>query len=137
MPSRGRVAIILHSGGHDRVSYALSMARVTLAMGCQVQVLLTYEALRRFTRGHLADLSEETSASLRERIARGLATGGIQSLEQELADARLLGLRVYACANAMANLNIGHSELVEQVDGVTSLAEFMGFALEAANTWYI
>lgn len=132
-----RVAIILHSGAYDRVSYALSMARVALAMGCQVRVLLTHEALRRFTRGHLSDLGEETPAALRQQIQRGLASGGIQPLEQDLADAKRLGLEVYACPNAMANLNISHSELSEQVDGVLGLAAFMDFALGAASTWYV
>ncbi len=131
------MAIILHSGAYDRVSYALSMARVTLAMGCQVHILLTYEALRRFTRGHLNNMAGETPAVLRERIERGMASGGIQPLEQELAGAKKLGLKVYACANAMANLNISRDELAEQVDGVVGLASFMDFALGAASTWYI
>lgn len=106
-------------------------------MGCQVQVLVTYEALRRFTPGHLSDLDEATPAALREQIGRGLASGGIQPLEEELANARKLGLKLYACANAMANLNISRSELVEQVDGVMGLAAFLDFALGAAATWYI
>lgn len=132
-----RVAIILHSGAYDRIAYAISMATVYLAMGCQVQVLVTFGALRRFVAGHLQAIDEETPVALRERFERGLATGGIQPLAQTLADAKKMGLKLYACSNAMASLNIARNELSPDVDGVMGLAAFTGFALEATNTWYI
>lgn len=135
-PAQQRVAIILHSGTYDRVSYALAMARVSLAMGCQVYMLLTYDALHRFVRGHLDDLDNELPA-VRERIQHGLATGGLEPLERQLADAKILGLKLFACPNAMAHLNISHTDLVEQVDGIMGLAAFTDFALGAASTWYI
>ena len=47
--------IILHSGSYDRASYALSLAQVALASEMEVHMLLTFEGLRRFTTGHLAD----------------------------------------------------------------------------------
>ena len=136
-PNKERVTIILHSGSYDRASYALTLALVTLASGMEVHILLTFEGLRRFTRGHLADIGEETSPNLRTNIKRGLESGGIQSLESQLTDARKLGLKLYACPNAMAALNIALSDLPDEVDSVMGLATFLEFARTATINWYI
>ncbi len=137
MPNKERVTIILHSGAYDRASYALSIVLVALASGMEVHMLLTFEGLRRFTRGHLADIGEETSPNVRTNIEQGLESGGIQSLEAQLADAKKLGLKLYACPNAMAGLNIGLSELLGEVDNVMGLAAFLQLARSASVNWYI
>jgi peroxiredoxin family protein len=103
----------------------------------EVHLLLTFEGLRRFTKGHLADLGDETSSSVIVNIKRGLESGGIQSLETQLADAKKLGLKLYACPNAMAALNIGLSELLPEVDKVMGLAAFIQLASTAPVNWYI
>ena len=136
-PNRERVTIILHSGSYDRASYALTISLVALASGMEVHMLLTFEGLRRFTRGHLADIGEETSPNVRANIERGLESGGIQSLETQLADAKKLGLKLYACPNAMAALNIALRELLDEVDNVMGLATFLEFARNATINWYI
>ncbi len=100
-------------------------------------MMLTFDGLRRFTKGHLADIGEETSPNLRTNIERGLESGGIQSLESQLADARKLGLKLYACPNAMAALNIALSELLDEVDNVMGLAAFLELARTAVINWYI
>lgn len=138
LPLNGdKVAIILHSGAYDRVAYALSIALVSLALGMEVHILLTYGGLKRFTRGHLADLGEETSQDVRASLSRGLKSGGVQSLEAQLADARKLGLKIYACPNAMANMNIARADLVNEVDSIVGLAAFLPLARTASLSWYI
>ncbi len=129
--------MILHSGAYDRASYALSIAVVALASGMEAHLLLTYGGLRRFTRGHLEDLGEETSQNLKADIERGLRSGGIQSVESQLADAKKLGLKLYACPNAMANLNIAQSDLVDEVNKIVGLATFLQFARSTSINWYI
>ncbi len=135
--SKERVAIILHSGSYDRASYALSIALVALASGMEVHLLLTFEGLRRFTIGHLADIGEDTSPNVRVNIKRGLESGGIQSLETQLTDAKKLGLKLYACPNAMAALNIPLSDVLNEVDNIMGLAAFLELARPAAINWYI
>lgn len=132
-----RVAIILHSGGYDRVSYALSIAQVALAMGMEVHMLATYGGLKRFTKGNLEKLGEETDAAIREALARGIASGGIRSLTAQLSDARKLDLKLYACPTAMANLNIVRGDLLPEVDEVMGLAAFLDLAQDADMHWYI
>ena len=100
-------------------------------------MLLTFEGLRRFTKGHLADMREETSQNLRTNIERGLESGGIQSLETQLADAKKLGLKLHACPNAMAALNITLSDLLDEIDSIMGLAAFLQLARSAVINWYI
>lgn len=135
--NKQQIAVILHSGSYDRVSYALSLATVGLAMGMEAHILLTYGGLRRFVKGHLEDIGDETESQLKGFITKGIASGGIRSITDQLADARKLGLKLYACANAMANMNIAGQELIEEVDEVMGLATFMKFARTATVNWYI
>jgi peroxiredoxin family protein len=100
-------------------------------------MMLTFEGFRRFTKGHLEDLGEETSPGVRANIERGLESGGIQSLEMQLAGAKTLGLKLYACPNAMAALNIPLSEVLEEADSVMGLAAFLEITGTAAINWYI
>ncbi len=137
LPNKERVTIILHSGSYDRASYALTLALVALASGMEVHLLLTFEGLRRFTKGHLADMGEETSPNVRTNIERGLESGGVQALETQLADAKKLGLKLYACPNAIAALNIRLSDLLDEVDNIMGLAAFLQFARTAAINWYV
>ena len=136
-PGKEQITIILHSGSYDRASYALSISLVALASGMEVHLLLTFAGLRRFTRGHLADIGEETHPNVSTNIERGLESGAIQSLETQLANAKKLGLKLYSCPNAMAALSIGLSDLLDEVDSVMGLAAFLKLARAASVNWYI
>ena len=136
-PGKEQVTIILHSGSYDRASYALSITLMALASGMEVHLLLTFAGLRRFTRGHLADIGEETPPNVSTNIERGLESGAIQSLETQLANAKKLGLKLYSCPNAMAALSIGLSDLLDEVDSVMGLAAFLKLARAASVNWYI
>ena len=132
-----RVTIILHSADYDRVSHALSLAVANLAVGREAHVLLTYGGLRRFTRGHLEDLGEETPAAMRNILKQGIKSGNVVSLTAQVADAKRLGLRLYACAGPLAVLNIAREELLPEVDEVTGLVAFMQLAGGAVANWYV
>lgn len=136
-PGKEQITIILHSGSYDRASYALSITLVALASGMEVSLLLTFEGLQRFTRGQLTGIGEETSPNVRTNIERGLESGAVQSLKTQLADAKKLGLKLYACPNAMAALSIGLSDLLDEVDDVMGLSAFLKLARSASVNWYI
>mgnify|MGYP001190582582 FL=1 len=101
-----RLTIIQHSGDYGRAAYALSIALASLASGLGAHILLTYEGLRRFTKGYLVDVGEETLSGVRAYLQRGLVFAGIVSLDTQLVDARKLGLKLYAWPNAMAVFHI-------------------------------
>lgn len=135
-PDKKRLTMILHSGAYDRASYALCIAQAALASGMEVHMLLTFEGLRRFTKGHVADIGEETAPTVRPFIHGGLATGAIQPIEEQLTEAKKMGLKIYACPNTMATLNIPERQLVE-VNEIMGLAAFLSLASTANVNLYI
>jgi len=137
LPDKERVAIILHSGSYDRASYALSIALVALSSGLDAHILLTFDGLRRFTKEHLTKIGDETSTHIRNDIEQVLRLGVFQPLDKQLVNAKKLGLKLYACPNAMATLNIGLPDLLDEVDEVMGLAAFMQLAKSASLSWYI
>ena len=48
-----------------------------------------------------------------------------------------MGLKTYACVNAMANFNVSKNELISEVDKPKGLATFLELAKDAAITLYI
>jgi len=134
--STQRVTIILHSSSYDRVTNALSLAIVSMAMEMEAHILLTYGGLNRFIKGHLED-EEDTDSELLVMLRESIDSGRNHSIEEKLATAREMGLRLYGCANAMATMGIKHEDLVEEVDEVIGFASFIRLARNASINWYI
>ncbi len=131
-----QVAIILHSDSYDRVTNALSLASVCLAMGMGASILLTYEGLKRFVKGHFESM-EGTDGELHIMLQRGIDAGNIRAIEEKLVSAKGLGLKLYACTNAMSIMGLTLEDMVKEVDDVMGLATFIQFARNAAINWYI
>ena len=134
--SAEQITIILHSGSYDRATNALSLAIIGLTMGMEVNMLLTYEGLKRFVRGHLEDAGG-ADTELQAMMQRGIDSGILHCIGDKLALAHELGLRLYACTTAMVTMGIAREELVDEVDEVMGLATFIQFARKAAINWYI
>ena len=134
---RGKVTIILHSGSYDRASYALTLALVALATGSEAHMLLTHGGLRRFTIGQLEEMADETPPQAKKDIEFGLMTGALNTLEKQLADAKELGMKLYACSGIMAAFNIRRDNLLPEVDEEIGLGTFLEIARAASVNWYI
>ena len=133
---RELVAINLHSASYDRVTNALSLAIICLTLDMEVSILLTYEALRRFVKGHIEDM-EATDEGFQTMFRNGIASGKITPITAKLAEAKKLGLKLYACPNAMMNMNIAREDLVDEVDDTMGLVVFVNLARTAKINWYI
>ena len=129
--------IILHSGAYDRASFALALALGALAVGMEVEMLLTYDGLLRFTKGHLADMGEEPSEIVRTAFEKGLEQGVIQTLGNRICEAKELGMKLFACPASMAILGITEDDLVDEVDGMMGVVTFIAKAQTASINWYI
>src|SRR3989304_1880286 len=110
-----RVTIILHSESYDRVTNALSLAIISLAMGMEVHMMITYQAIRRFVKGHLEDM-DETDPEFQKMFQKGIGNGGIRSVTTKLDEAKKMGLNLYVCVNALTNMNHTKGDLVDEVD---------------------
>jgi peroxiredoxin family protein len=135
-PKKQCVTIILHSGSYDRVTNALSLAIVALSMEMEAHILLTYEGLRRFIKGHLEDAAG-TDNELYGMMKKGIDSGRFHTIEEKLETAHEMGLKLYACTTALATLGEDKKDLVDEVDEVMGLTTFMNLAKEAIINWYI
>lgn len=134
---RGTAAIILHSGSYDRASYALTLTLVALSMGMEARMLLTHGGLRRFSGDRLDEMADDTPQQVQNDFESALMTGTVNSIEKQLADAKELGLRLYACTGAMAIADIRQEHLRPEVDEMIGLGIFIEIARTAAINWYI
>jgi peroxiredoxin family protein len=131
-----RLTILLHSGSYDKVTNAMSLAIVGLSMGMEVHVLVTYEALRRFKKGHLEE-AMQTEPELLGMMKKGIDDGKFHTIEEKLEMAHEMGLKLYACTTAMETIGASREDLVPEVDDIMGLTAFVRLAAGAAVNWYI
>ncbi len=131
-----RMTIVLHSGSYDRATNALSMAIIALTVGMEAHILLTYEGLGRFVKGHLED-AHGTDGDLMVMMQQGIDSGRFHSIGDKLATAKEMGLKLYACTTACATLGVAKEDLVDAVDEVMGLTAFIQLARDAAINWYV
>jgi peroxiredoxin family protein len=131
-----RMTIILHSGSYDRVSNALSLATIGLSSGMEAYILLTYEAVGRFVKGHFED-TVGTEPDMYKKMHQGIEAGKLHSIEDKLAIARDMGLKLYVCNTALATMGVDIEDMVDEVDDVMGLMAFIQLAKDAAINWYI
>ena len=134
----GNLALIINTASYDRVAFALSLANTAAAMGKEVAVLFGYGGLVRLKRGAVDEVGDETEAWIRGQIKLGLQKGSITRISELLETLTKLRGKIYACPSAMALHNLVRDELIDQVNQVCGLAEFLSRSTEsAATTLYV
>ena len=120
-----KVTMVINSGEYQRVSYALSMAKVAAALDMEVHMLFTYEGLERLIEGRSDELENITDANIRKKIKDALENGKILKLSEDLADAKKIGVKIYACVTAMSIMDVKNEELIKEVDQIMGLSQFL------------
>ncbi len=127
-------ALIINTASYDRVAFALSLANIAAALGNEVAVLFGYGGLVRLRKGHVDDVGDETAGWIREQIRLGQAKGHVSRISELLETLPRLGGKIYACPAAMALHNLSREELIDEVNRVCGLAEFLSRSAESAST---
>lgn len=117
------VGIIVHSGEWDRIYHAFSIASVLASMKEEVQVFLTYWALRNICmQEKVFDGDEE-----REIIEGGIKRGILREFDQIVNLGKSFGtLRIIACSGSMELFNLKKEDLPKWVDKIGGLTEVIG-----------
>ena len=131
-----KVTMVINSGEYQRVSYALSMAKVAAALDMEVHMLFTYEGLERLIEGRSDELENITDANIRKKIKDALENGKILKLSEDLADAKKIGVKIYACVTAMSIMNVKDEELIKEVNQVMGLSQFLELS-RGSITYYV
>ncbi len=100
-------------------------------------MLFTYGGFRRLVKGRTDDLGEETESGIKSVIKSGLKRGTIPLISDQIREAKRMGLKMYACINAMANFDVVVRELMDEVDKPMGLATFLELAKDATMTPYV
>jgi len=132
-----KMALIINSASYELVAFALSLATAAAALGNEVSVLFGYGGLVRLQKGFTDQVGEETAGWVRKQIKAGIKKGSVSKISEMLETLRRLGGKVYACPTAMALHNLIRSELIDGVDKVCGLAQFLTEDVEDARTIYV
>lgn len=134
---REKIAMFINTASYDRVSFALGVASGAAALGKEVYVLFGYGGLVRLRKGFTDEVGEETNSWIKERITSGLQKGGVTRISESLEILRKLGGKVYACPAAMALHNLSREDLIDDLDEVRGIVEFIREDARGAATIYV
>ena len=131
-----KVTMIIISGEYQRVSYAISIAKVAAALDMEVHMLFTYKGLERLIKGRSDELGNVTDANFLKKIKDALEKDKISKLSEDLVDANKIGVRIYACVTAMSIMNVKDEELIKEVNQVMGLSQFLELS-RGSITYYV
>tara|TARA_B100001971_G_scaffold204162_1_gene220013 strand:+ start:262 stop:777 length:516 start_codon:yes stop_codon:yes gene_type:complete len=131
-----KVTMIINSGEYQRVSYAISIAKVAAALDMEVHMLFTYKGLERLIKGRSDELGNVTDANFLKKIKDALEKDKISKLSEDLVDANKIGVRIYACVTAMSIMNVKDEELIKEVNQVMGLSQFLELS-RGSITYYV
>lgn len=133
--SKEKVTMVINSGEYQRVSYALSMAKVAAALEMEVHMLFTYGGLNRLIKGHSNELGNISDSNIQENLKNALEKGSVTKLSDDIVDAKKMGVKIYACVASMNILNITKEKLVEDVH-IIGLSEFLVLSI-GSMTYFV
>lgn len=123
------MAIIFHSGSYDRLQHGLHIAQAASALGREVRLFFTYDALLYLKKGDSFSPDQDKEASLSKNFFKG---GQDKRLKEELKEllrqTKELGAKFYVCSNSMSLLNVARNELNDVVDRSMGLTTFLAAA---------
>ncbi len=123
-----KLTLLLIDGGRDRLVAGVNLAASGLALGKEVQLFLSWGALKAFADGGLdsAPLPASLGADALALAEKELA--GQARLADALSELREQGVKIYACSNTLHMLGISEESITERVDGISGAPGFLAMA---------
>lgn len=134
---KDKLAFIINSDRYERVAFALGVAAAAVATGMQVHILFGHGGVVRLKEGMTDKLGYDTDNPVAKRIKLGIEKGSLTPISELLETLKKLGVRIYACPQAMELHNIVVEELVKEVDEVRSVARFVAEDIPEATVIYV
>ena len=133
--SKEKVTMIVNSGEYQRVSYALTIAKVAAAFEMEVHILFTYGGLKRLIKSNTDELGNISDTDIQQNIKKALEKGSLTKLSDDLVNLKKMGVKIYACISSMNILNISNENLIEDVH-IIGLSEFLVLSI-GSITYFI
>ena len=160
VPARDQLAVVVFSDDLDRLLATLTMANGAAMMGAEVRLFFTFWATaalrgkRSGTRRTLMDRmfgwllpSGPNKLGLSRMHYGGLGTAALKwrmaqknvaGLEEQLAMAAELGVKIYVCEMSMDLLGLHRDDLLETLDiELCGVATFMSHAMDSNVTMFL
>ena len=140
MEEKGRVAIIVFSGTVDKLMPVGIIASGAVANGLDVDIFLTFWGLNA-VRKDVAEKNQSFSKDYEEMagtMMKLMKEKGVPSWIETLRRAKEIGnVRVHACAMTYDLMGMRKEDLVDIVDDVIGVGEFVEIAKDAKFTLFI
>jgi peroxiredoxin family protein len=131
------LALIINTASYERVVFALGMAAAGLALSAKVGLLFTNAGIVRLKKNAADAVAEETASWLRESTKKALGKGHVARISELIKEIRELGGTIYACPAAMAYHNLSRDELIDEVERIRGVTEFLRTEAEGASIIYV
>lgn len=132
-----KIAMIINTASYERVSFGLAIAAAAAALGKEVSILFGHGGVVRLRKGFTDEVGDETADWLREQIKNGLEKGHVTRISESLEIIRKLGGKVYACPAALTFHGLTEEDLIEELDEIRSMVEFIREASDRASVLYV
>jgi len=120
-----KIGIIINTSLYERVSYALSIGITYAAKGDEVYILFGNDGVRRLTKERVDHPEPCIDDEVSRDIKKGIEEGVVPKISEQIAEFRRMGGKIYVCPSSMAIHNIILNDLIEDVDRVIGLYEFI------------
>ena len=135
----GRLVLLCHHGGWDRLYQAASAAATATSMGQRVDVVFFFAALERLVSGRLDELTCEPRDEAREaRLQANAERAGTPPVSGLFAAARATGeARFWACSASIALTGVGPAAVREHVDEIVGWPTVLRLIGQAQHVLYL
>jgi peroxiredoxin family protein len=135
-----KIALVVFSGTVDRLLPVGIIASGAVAMGMDVEIFLTFWGLNAFRKENV-NLNQSFSKDYEEMkgvMMELMQRKGVPSWYDTLKKAKELGnVRIHACAMTYDLMGLKKEDLVDIVDDVIGVGEFVDIAKDAKFTLFI
>ena len=132
-----KIGIIINTSLYERVSYALNIGMTYAAKGEEVYILFGNDGVRRLVKGRVDDPEPCIDDEVYRDIKRGIEGGVVPKISEQIVEFRRMGGKIYVCPSSMAIHNIILDELIEDVDRVIGLYEFIELLGQDSKIIYV
>ena len=130
-----KMVMVVSEGSFDKAMMPLIMGNTAASMGMEVHVFYTFFGLKLLKRGVRPKL-KGIMRLFTGMIERKMKKLRIPSLDEMMAQARELGVNMYACSTSMTLMGIEEDELVDGVK-VLGASAFLDIAADAKVQLFI
>lgn len=132
-PKPKKMAIIVHSGGLDKLYPVFMLSSTGAAMDVETHLFFTFWGLMALKKGGLEGAELPGIMGIGTGVMEDMIRNAkVPTLTELLNMCRKMGnVKIYACSTTMEIMGVKKDELIPEVDSVVGAATFLNIALDS------